>query len=204
MRRDLAPDGFRDDRPSGPASFPPMTEEIRTSRLRLRRWREEDRAPFAAMNADPVVMEHFPATLTRAESDALVDRLEAHLAEHGYGLWAVEADAALVGFTGLQWATWESPFTPALEVGWRLARHAWGRGYATEAATAALRRGFAEVETIISVTAVGNDRSQRVMRRLGMGSVGEFDHPRVERGHRLERHVLFRAERTSWTAPSGL
>ena len=180
-----------------------MTDELHTARLRLRRWREQDRAPFAAMNADPVVMEHFPATLTRAESDALVDRIEAHLDEHGYGLWAVEADGRFVGFTGLQWATWESPFTPAVEVGWRLARSAWGRGYATEAATAAVRRGFEDVDQLISVTAVGNARSQRVMQRLGLRREREFDHPRVERGHRVERHVLYRAERATWEAPSG-
>jgi ribosomal-protein-alanine N-acetyltransferase len=96
--------------------------ELRTARLLLRRWREQDRAPFAAMNADPVVMEHFPSTLTREQSDALVDRIEAHFDEHGYGLWAVEADGGFVGFTGLVWQTYEAAFTPALEVGWRLAR----------------------------------------------------------------------------------
>ena len=166
--------------------------ELRTARLLLRRWRDEDRAPFAALNADPVVMEHFPATLTREQSDALVDRIEAHVDEHGYGLWAVEVDGAFVGFTGLVWQTYEAAFTPALEVGWRLARHAWGHGYATEAATAALARGLEEVDSVISTTALSNLRSQRVMQRLGMRRELEFDHPRVPEGHPVRPHVLYR------------
>ena len=145
--------------------------ELRTGRLLLRRWRDEDRVPFAALNADPVVMEHFPALLTREQSDALVDRIEAHFDEHGYGLWA-------------------------LEVGWRLARSAWGHGYATEAATAALARGLQEVDSVVSTTALTNVRSQRVMERLGMRRELEFDHPRVPAGHPLRPHVLYRSART--------
>ncbi len=175
-----------------------MTEEIGTQRLLLRRWRQEDRAPFAALNADPIVMEHFPAPLSQQESDALVDRIEAHFDQYGYGLWAVEAQGTFIGFTGLCWATWESDFTPALEVGWRLAPHAWGKGYASEAAIAALRRGFVEVESIVSFTALSNQRSIRVMQRIGMTRAGEFDHPRVPEGHALRRHVLYRADRPSW------
>ena len=167
--------------------------ELRTDRLLLRRWRDGDRALFAAMNADPVVMEHFPATLSRAQSDALVDRIEAHFDEHGYGLWAVEVDEAFVGFTGLVWQTYEASFTPALEVGWRLARSAWGHGYATEAATAALARGLQEVDSVVSTTALTNLRSQRVMQRLGMHRELEFDHPRVPEGHPVRPHVLYRA-----------
>ena len=167
--------------------------ELRTPRVLLRRWQEQDRAPFAAMNADPVVMEHFPATLTRADSDALVDRIEAHFDEHGYGLWAVEVDGAFVGFTGLVWQTYEASFTPALEVGWRLARSAWGHGYATEAARAALTRGLEAVDSVISTTAVTNVRSQRVMQRLGMRLELHFDHPRVPEGHPVRPHVLYRA-----------
>ena len=178
----------------------PMADEIRTSRLVLRRWREQDREPFAALNADPVVMEHFPQVLTREESDELVDRIEAHFAEHGYGLWAVEHAGRLLGFTGLQWQTWPSSFTPALEVGWRLARSAWGQGFAIEAATAALERGLREVDSVISLTAVANERSERVMRRLGMRREGEFDHPVLEPGHRLRRHVHYRADRGTWAA----
>jgi RimJ/RimL family protein N-acetyltransferase len=178
-------------------------DEIRTERLLLRRWRDGDRAPFAALNADPAVMEHFPAPLDRAQSDALADRIEAHFAEHGYGLWAVEDETGFVGFTGIAWVTFAAPFTPALEVGWRLATPAWGRGYATEAATAALQRGFAEVDSIVSLTAVVNDRSWRVMERLGLRRETEFDHPR-ELPDRLRRHVLYRADRQTWSPHSVL
>ncbi len=167
--------------------------ELRTARVLLRRWRDCDRAPFAEMNADPLVMEHFPSTLTREQSDALVDRIEAHFDEHGYGLWAVEADGAFVGFTGLVWQTYDASFTPALEVGWRLARHAWGHGWATEAATAALARGLQEVGSVVSTTALTNVRSQRVMQRLGMRRELEFDHPRLPEGHPVRPHVLYRA-----------
>jgi RimJ/RimL family protein N-acetyltransferase len=169
-----------------------VSEQLRTARLLLRRWREEDKEPFAALNADPVVMEHFPSTLTREESDALVERIEGHFGEHGYGLWAVETDGAFVGFTGLSWARFDAPFTPALEVGWRLARSAWGRGYATEAATAAVQRGLQEVDSVVSFTAAVNARSERVMQRIGMRREGEFDHPRLPPGDRLARHVLYR------------
>ncbi|MGB8651786.1 MAG: GNAT family N-acetyltransferase, partial [Mycobacteriales bacterium] len=108
-------------------------DEIRTARLLLRTWRDADREPFAVMNASPVVMEHFPSTLTRAQSDAAVDAVRAHFAEHGYGLWVVEVDGVFAGFTGLAWQH-GLPFSPALEVGWRLAEPYWGHGYATEAA----------------------------------------------------------------------
>jgi ribosomal-protein-alanine N-acetyltransferase len=166
--------------------------ELRTDRLLLRRWRDDDREAFAALNADPVVMEHFPSTLTPEQSDALVDRIETHFDEHGYGLWVVEADGAFVGFTGLVWQTYEASFTPALEVGWRLARSAWGQGFATEAASAALAVGLDAVDSVMSTTAVTNVRSQRVMQRLGMRRELEFDHPRVPEGHPVQRHVLYR------------
>ena len=169
--------------------------ELRTPRLVLRRWRDADRAPFAVMNADPVVMEHFPATLTREQSDALVDRIEAHFDEHGYGLWALDADGAFLGFTGLVWQTYEASFTPALEVGWRLVRSAWGHGYATEAATAALALGLERVDSVISTTAVSNVRSRRVMQRLGMRFERQFEHPRVPEGHPVRPHVLYRTSR---------
>jgi len=170
-----------------------VTDEISTSRLLLRRWQDSDREPFATMNADPEVMRYFPAPLTREQSDALVDRIEAHFAEHGYGLWAVEAQGTFVGFTGLLWATWEAEFTPALEVGWRLARFAWGHGYATEAGAAALRCGLQHEPRIISVTAVSNTPSRRVMERIGLRFEREFDHPRVPAGSPLQRHVLYRS-----------
>lgn len=171
-----------------------MIDLLRTERLVLRRWREDDREPFAVLNADPLVMGHFPQPLTRAQSDALVDRIEAGFDEHGFGLWAVEADGAFVGFTGLSVPAFEAPFLPSVEVGWRLARSAWGRGWATEAAAAALAVGFGPLglREVVSFTAVENARSEAVMQRLGMTRVGEFEHPRLPEDHRLRRHVLYR------------
>jgi RimJ/RimL family protein N-acetyltransferase len=166
-------------------------DEIRTERLLLRTWRDSDRAPFAAMNADPVVMEHFPAPLTREESDALVDRIQAHFVTHGYGLWALEHDGDFLGFTGLAWAE-GLPMSPCLEVGWRLARSAWGFGYATEAARAALEVGLENADSVVSFTALTNERSWHVMERLGMRREYEFDHPRVPDGSPLKRHYLYR------------
>src|SRR5438552_917788 len=143
---------------------------MRTERLVMRRWRDADREPFAALNADPDVMEHFPNRLTREESDAMVDRIERGFDEHGYGLWAVEADGAFIGFVGLAWARFSAHFTPALEIGWRLARPAWGKGYAAEAAAAARDFAFGEagLDEIVSFTTYRNERSQAVMRRIGM------------------------------------
>ena len=164
---------------------------ITTDRLVLRQWRETDKEPFAALNADPEVMEHFPATLTREQSDAFVDRAAVAIASRGWGLWAVEADTGFVGFVGLN----EPGFMPGVEVGWRLARTAWGHGYATEAARAAVAYGFHQLglAEIVSFTSTTNVRSQRVMQRLGMthDPADDFDHPRVD-DPRLRRHVLYR------------
>ncbi|UGS36225.1 GNAT family N-acetyltransferase [Capillimicrobium parvum] len=180
-------------------------DELRTPRLLLRRWRDEDREPFARMNADPEVMEHFVAPLTRAESDALAGAIEAGFARDGFGLWVVDVveTGTFAGFTGLARPSFDAAFTPAVEVGWRLAREAWGRGYATEAARAAAGYGFgaAGLEEIVSFTAVANARSRAVMERLGMthDPRDDFDHPLVPEGHRLRRHVLYRlrcADRT--------
>jgi RimJ/RimL family protein N-acetyltransferase len=171
---------------------------LRTERLLLRRWRDDDRAPFAALNADPVVMEHLPARMTRQESDAFVDRIEAELDECGYGLWAVEVagGAPFVGFVGLHRASDSVPFAPAVEVGWRLAQEHWDHGYATEGARAAVDFGFREarLDEIVSFTTLANARSWRVMEKLGMtrDPADDFDHPNVPAGHRLRRHVLYR------------
>ncbi len=167
-----------------------------TPRLRLRPWRESDLEPFAAMNADARVMEHFPGLLTRAESDAMAGRANAHIASKGWGLWAVEliAGERLIGFAGLAALSWQAHFTPCIEAGWRLAARAWGMGYATEAARETIRYGFeqAEIAEIVSFTALVNVRSIAVMERLGMLRDGEFDHPQIAEGHRLRRHVLYR------------
>jgi len=176
----------------------PMPAELPTPRLRMRRWREDDLEPFAALNADPVVMEHYSAPLTRAESDQMVERIEATFEREGYGLWAVEISStgAFAGYVGLWPATFEAPFTPAVEVGWRLAKETWGRGYATEAARVAIADGFDRLglSEIVSFTAAVNDRSRRVMEKLGMtrDPDEDFDHPNVAPGHPLQRHVLFR------------
>ncbi|HEX4944047.1 MAG TPA: GNAT family N-acetyltransferase [Usitatibacteraceae bacterium] len=183
---------------TGPnSSQPPAT--LTTSRLRLRPWRESDLEPFAAMNADPRVMEHFPSVQTREESEAVARRIMAKLESQGWGLWALEVVGGepFIGFTGLAVPTFESWFTPCTEIGWRLARGAWGQGYATEAARAALAFGFGELglAEIVSFTAVSNRRSAAVMERLGMQRAGEFDHPRIAEGNPVRRHVLYRIKR---------
>lgn len=175
--------------------------ELPTERLLLRRWRTEDREPFAAMNADPCVLEFLPRALTRVESDAFVDRIEAHFDQHGYGLWAVELaeTATFIGFTGLSIPRFEAHFTPCVEVGWRLAADFWNHGYATEGARAALAYGFdvLRLGEIVSLTVPENVRSRRVMEKLGMrrDPADDFDHPLLPEGHRLRRHVLYRARR---------
>jgi RimJ/RimL family protein N-acetyltransferase len=178
--------------------------ELRTERLVLRDWRDGDREPFAALNADPRVMEHFPARLTRMESDAMVDRIVGDLRRQGWGLWAVthRDEDRFLGFTGLLEVTFEAPFTPAIEIGWRYAAEAWGHGFATEAARAALGYAFSTLalDEIVSMTAQSNVRSQRVMERLGMkrDPTDDFDHPLIVVGHRLRRHVLYRLTRRAW------
>ena len=177
-----------------------MIPELTTDRLRLRGFTDADRAPFADLNADPDVMEHFPSVLSRVESDALVDRIAIRWAEDGHGLWAVErlADGAFLGFTGVA----RLKFLESPEVGWRFARSAWGHGYATEAAREALRWGFEVkgLDEIVSVTTVANERSQAVMRRLGMtrDPGGDFLHPNLPEGHPQRPHVLYRRRRRDW------
>lgn len=172
---------------------------LRTERLVLRDWRDADFEALAALNADPEVMEHFPAVLDRSASDVLAGRIRSHLAEHGWGLWAVEVEGAFIGFTGLSVPRFDAHFTPAVEVGWRLARPAWGHGYATEAARAALEFAFGglALDEVVSFTATTNLRSQKVMQRLGMthDPADDFDHPDLPAGHHLQRHVLYRLGR---------
>lgn len=168
---------------------------ITTPRLILRPWRDEDAEPFAALTADPVVMEHFQAPLTRDESDAAIARIRAHFAREAFGLWAVEVPgvAPFIGFTGLSRPSW---WPEVIEVGWRLAHAYWGKGYATEAARAALDVGFGTLalDEIVAFVVPPNVRSQRVMDRLGMtrDPDGDFEHPNVAVGHPLRRHWLYR------------
>jgi len=179
----------------------PTPAELTTERLLLRPWRASDREPFAALNADPEVMRYFPAPLTRAESDAMVDAIIENFAMRGWGLWAVEVIdcAPFVGFVGLNVPGFETVFTPCVEIGWRLAREHWGKGYASEAARAALQHGFEDVglDEILSWTATTNLQSQAVMARIGMthDPADDFDHPRLAEGHPLRRHVLYRMGR---------
>jgi RimJ/RimL family protein N-acetyltransferase len=172
--------------------------QLKTARLLLRRWRETDHAPFAMLNSDPVVMEYFPGRLTRAESDEQIARIDAGFATHGYGLWALEVRATgeFVGFTGLAVPSFNAHFMPAVEVGWRLARSAWGMGYATEAGLASIAFGFqdAGLDEIVSFTSAANVRSRAVMERIGMthDPADDFDHPELDEADRLRPHVLYR------------
>jgi len=170
--------------------------ELETDRLRLRQWREADYGPFAEMNADPRVMEYFPAVLSRAESDTMAQRCHTLIAERGWGLWAAElrATGEFVGFVGLHTPSAELPFSPCVEVGWRLAFRFWGEGYATEGGRAALHVAFQGLSQneVVSFTSVGNVRSRAVMERLGMRETDLFDHPRIPEGHKLRRHCLYR------------
>jgi RimJ/RimL family protein N-acetyltransferase len=176
--------------------------EIRTARLLMRRWRDEDRAPFAAMNADPVVMRYYQRTMTTEESDAFVDRIEARFDEHGYSLWAVELDGAFTGYVGLAWHVFEEGGAEELEVGWRLAKEFWGKGVATEAGSAALAVGLEHEPAVVSVTAEINEPSQRVMQRIGMRLHSRFEHVRVAVGDPLRPHVRYVADRDSWAPPA--
>jgi RimJ/RimL family protein N-acetyltransferase len=171
---------------------------LTTERLILRQWREADREPFAALNADPRVMEFFPSCLDRAESDAFADRIEAHFARHGFGLWAVELPgiAPFIGFIGLSIPRFEAHFTPCVEIGYRLAHEYWGKGYAPEGARRVLAHGFDQLQLpeIVSFTARVNLRSRAVMERIGMRCdvSGDFDHPLLPENHKLRPHVLYR------------
>jgi RimJ/RimL family protein N-acetyltransferase len=171
---------------------------IDTHRLLLRGWRPEDLPAFAAMNADPRVMEYLPKPLDRVESDARAAGIRDHFARRGFGLWAVEVQgvADFIGFVGLSVPGFEAHFTPCVEVGWRLAHEHWGHGYATEAARAALEFGFQRLalEEIVSFTVPANWRSRSVMERIAMlrTPADDFDHPALPEGHRLRRHVLYR------------
>jgi RimJ/RimL family protein N-acetyltransferase len=175
--------------------------QLRTDRLLLRRWVAEDRVPFAEVNADPRVAEYLPGRLSRKESDALIARIETHFAKHGFGLWAVEVRDAVpfAGVVGLSVPGFVEHFTPCVEIGWRLAPEYWGRGYATEAARCVLDVGLdvMGLEDIVSFTVPANERSRRVMDRIGLrhDRAGDFNHPLLPDGHALRRHVLYRATR---------
>jgi RimJ/RimL family protein N-acetyltransferase len=180
--------------------------ELRTERLVLREWNDDDLEPFAALNSDPQVMEHLPAPLSREQSDEMVGRLYARAAQGRPSLWAVEVPgiAPFIGFIGLLEPAFDAHFTPCVEVGWRLAKEHWGRGYAPEGARAALAWAFEEggLDEVVSFTVPHNTSSRRVMEKLGMrrDPAEDFDHPHLPIGHPLRRHVLYRLRRAEHAA----
>lgn len=171
---------------------------LETDRLLLRPWQDSDLEPFAALNQDPEVMEFFPKRLSRQESDELVSQIQSRFLKYGYCFWAVELKATgeFIGFLGLNVPGFEAHFTPCVEIGWRLAREHWGKGLATEGARKVLEFAFGELglTEVVAFTVPANRRSRAVMQRLGMQRDPEedFEHPQVEAGHQLSRHVLYR------------
>jgi RimJ/RimL family protein N-acetyltransferase len=184
---------------------------LTTPRLLLRPWRDDDVEPFAAMFDDPAVMEFLMPVADRAAIEAIVGRVRAHFDRHGFGWWAVELKEtqAFIGFVGLSHVPFEAHFTPAVEIGWRLASAYWGQGYATEGARASLAAAFTRIglAEIVAITVPANARSRRVMERIGMtrDPTDDFDHPRLAEGDPLRRHLLYRIGRAQWqraqTAP---
>lgn len=188
-----------------------MSTVIKTERLILRPWREEDLVPFVQLNADQRVMECFPAPLSQEETMQMMQRFQSKIEKNGWGLWAVEVPsiAPFIGFIGLNPVERETcpvPFAPAVEVGWRLAYDYWGKGFATEGALASLKFGFEDLQLpeIVSFTATQNLRSMAVMKKIGMhrDPLEDFDHPHVPEGHVLKKHVLYRLKREEWEKKS--
>lgn len=179
---------------------------LTTDRILLRRWTPADWEPFAAMNADPRVMEFFTKRLSKDESKAAAERIEAHFEKHGFGLWAVELlqSRRFIGFTGLSVPGFRAHFTPCVEIGWRLCADSWGHGLATEAAREVLQYGFERIglSAVVSFTAQGNMRSRRVMEKLRMthDPADDFEHPALHAGHPLRGHVLYRLTKEQWHA----
>jgi RimJ/RimL family protein N-acetyltransferase len=183
-----------------------VVPEVRTARLRLRQWNDDDLAPLAGLSADPRVMRYFPSTLSRAESDAMAARIRRHFLERGFGVWAVERvdRTPFIGVVGLQYPHLPPPFQPEVEVAWRLSADHWGQGYATEAARAALAVGFCRLRLhdVVAMTVPANARSRAVMERIGMHQEGEFEHPDLPAGHALRRHLLYRIDRGGFARPT--
>ncbi len=180
-----------------------MNTPIKTERLTLRQWREEDFQPFYDINSDKTTMQYFPMLLSRAESDEIAEKCHALIAQRGWGFWAVSLKESddFMGFVGLHIPSIKLPFSPCVEIGWRLNKHYWGKGYATEAALASLGFAFEELklDEVVSFTAVVNAPSRAVMERIGMINTGNnFMHPSVPPGHELAEHVLYKINRVRW------
>ena len=181
---------------------------LRTRRLILRRWQESDLLPFTKINADPRVMEFMLGTMTKEETRQSIEHIKKHFDAHGFGRWAVEiADTEkFIGFVGISIPSYTLPFSPCVEVAWRICAEEWGKGYAPEAAKEAMRDGFERVglQEIVSFTALTNLKSRRVMEKLGMRycPAEDFDHPMVPASHSLLRHVLYRMSKSDWRPQS--
>lgn len=177
---------------------------INTPRLCLREWRIEDLSSYAKMNADKEVMKYFPRTLQWEESEGHYKRIKKHFDQYGFGLWAAEEriSGRFMGFIGFQWTNFEADFTPCVEIGWRLAKKYWRKGYATEGAKACLDHGFGtlNLEEVYSFTATLNVPSEGVMKKIGMRKVDEFDHPKVDAKNKLQRHVLYLINVDDWSS----
>lgn len=171
-------------------------------RLIFRHWKESDKADFQKMNSDPAVMEFFPKMLASAESDTLADKIIIHLKKYNYGLWAVETkeENGFIGFIGFNNTLFEADFTPCIEIGWRLKKEAWGKGLATEGARRCLEYGFETLgfTTVYSFTAVLNERSSNVMKKIGMEQAGYFNHPNIAIDNRLNKHVLYKITKDNY------
>ena len=172
-------------------------QELETERLLLRQWKDSDYLAFALMSADAETMRYFPRVLSEHESHAMAERCRELINQRGWGFWAAESKASkeFIGFVGLHIPSDELPFSPCVEVGWRLMRHAWGKGLATEGATAVLDVAFFDLglTEVVAFTALSNSRSERVMQRLGMlRDERTFEHPALPEGHPLRKHVLYR------------
>ena len=172
--------------------------QLRTARTLLRDWRDSDLPAWVAMNADPAVRRYFPSTHTEDEALSEAAHIRANIAQRGWGVWALQIPGAIefAGFVGLNVPNFEAPFMPAIEMGWRLSRDAWGQGWASEAAAAAAAFAFdnLELDELVAYTTPDNEPSRRVMHRIGMrhDAAGHFDHPGLEPGHPMRRHVLYR------------
>lgn len=172
---------------------------IETDRLYLRQWAEKDKQEYARLNANPEVMEFFPSVLTAVQSHEQLERLSNDIRRRGYGFFALErkSDGAFLGFTGISHPGFEAPFTPCIEIGWRIDKPYWGNGYATEAAIASLAYAFEwiGVKEVVSSTSIHNQRSEKVMKKIGMKKENEFNHPLLPDGHSLQKHVLYKIAR---------
>ena len=177
----------------------PMAYIFQSERLGFRQWLPSDLVSFASMMADERVMEYYPAKKTSEETAAYIDKQATYLEQHGFGLYAVDLldQQQFIGYIGLKRFEFAVPFAPGIEIGWRLSPEVWGLGLATEGALACLNHGWTALgfEKIYSFTALPNKRSERVMQKIGMLKTGEFDHPMLEKGHWLNRHVLYEIER---------